>query len=167
MRSLVCLTLLSLALAGCKSEKELNQLRSIEAMRTGEMSRNAAIEQAIISQHTFYPYHFVSGTAHLNSLGRNDLSVLVRHYMHAAGELSLSRGDANDALYQARSQALAAELKSAGIASGRVSVVEGRPGGDGISGARLVKILDAPTGPLGATPSASGTQGSVSSVTQQ
>ena len=111
-------------------------------MRTGENIRNASIEGAIISQHTLYPYHFVTGSAQLNGLGLRDLAVLVRHFGHSAGEVNLARGDVPDPLYQSRTQVVATELRTAGIAANRVSIVDGgRPGGEGISGARLTKIL--------------------------
>lgn len=166
MRALITLSLMLVASSACHIEKERSKLRGFEAMHAGEVIRSASIERAIISQHTLYPYHFIAGTAKLNELGRRDLMVLVRHFEQASGELNLARGDAADTLYKARSEALAEELRSAGIAKDRVRVTAGSPGGDGISGSRLVKILEVPSGPLGATPKASGGTGASSSASR-
>ena len=156
MRLLLPLSVLLVALSACRTEEELNQLHGLGGMRTGEIIRNASIERAIVTQHTLYPYHFMPGTPQLNPLGRRDLDVLVRHFRYAGGEVNLSRGDANEELYAARGQALVAELKTAGIPGNRVSVAEGRPGGEGMSGARLVRILEAARNPLAPAPQAGG-----------
>jgi hypothetical protein len=164
MRIVIALSVLSLALVGCKTEQEQSELRGTAAMRSGETIRNAAIEQAIISQHTLYPYHFITNSPELNELGWRDLGVLVRHFAHASGDLNLARGTTSDALYEKRAQALLTALRTAGIAKDRVAVVEGRRGGAGISGTRRVRIIDSSVNPLGAPPRAGGDTGSAAGM---
>ena len=61
-----------------------------------------ALENAIISQHTLYPYHFVNNGAELNELGKRDLAVLIRHFTKEAGHLNIRKQNISTELYEAR-----------------------------------------------------------------
>src|SRR5436190_13611283 len=61
-----------------------------------------SISNAIITQHTLYPYHFVNGSAELNKLGERDVKVLAGHLVRTPGDISLRRGAEAQGLYDAR-----------------------------------------------------------------
>lgn len=102
--------------------------------------RDAAVSNAIIRQHTLFPYHFDADGAALNELGRRDLSVLAEHYQQNAGELNVRRGDASEALYRSRVQQVAETLARAGVNADRVKISDGPPGGDGMPSEDVVVI---------------------------
>jgi len=107
--------------------------------------RDPAVDNAIITQHTLYPYHFVTGGSTLNELGQHDVAVLAEHYRTlgngATASLSLRRGGASDALYDARVKAVTGELARAGIKGDGVEINNAVAGGDGIRGQRLTTVM--------------------------
>ncbi len=102
---------------------------------------NIGVENAIISQHTLYCYHFTTDGAELNELGSRDLAVLARHFAKHAGTLNVQRGEADEKLYQARIASVMAGLKKAGVNADSMRLSDGMPGGDGMSSERVVEIL--------------------------
>ena len=103
---------------------------------------NVGVENAIITQHTLYPYHFVPNGEALNELGQRDFAVLARHFAEHPGLLNIRQGDGiSPELYKARVAAVTSRLKQAGIEPGRVSVTDGMPGGPGTPSERVVTIL--------------------------
>ena len=62
----------------------LTELSPEERRFANELMTNSpfdeSIKNGIISQHTIYPYHFVSDSARLNELGERDLQVLAAYY---------------------------------------------------------------------------------------
>ena len=62
----------------------LTELSPEERRFANELMTNSpfdeSIKNGIISQHTVYPYHFVSDSARLNELGERDLQVLAAYY---------------------------------------------------------------------------------------
>jgi hypothetical protein len=109
--------------------------------RTGESIRNAQLDQAILRQHTLYAYHFQTGSAALNGLGLRDLDVLAANLRKNSGEINVHRGDAAQALYDARLAAVKDHLVAAGIPAANVAIADGPPGGDGISAERVIGVL--------------------------
>jgi len=107
----------------------------------GDEIQNASLYNAIISQHTLYPYHFLNGSGELNELGARDLCVLIDHYLHAGGDLNVHRGSASQPVYEARVKSVLERLSAAGVPAGAVAVKDGLPGGDGISSERVIVIL--------------------------
>jgi len=103
---------------------------------------NIGVENAIIAQHTLYPYHFVQDGETLNTLGDRDLGVLARHFQEHPGTLNIRRGDVPDELYDARVTHAVEKLKQCGVKIDRVSVSDGVPGGTGMPSERVVMILD-------------------------
>lgn len=101
---------------------------------------DAAISNAIIRQHTLFPYHFDVDGAGLNELGRRDLAVLAEHYQQYAGELNVRRGDVSDVLYQSRVRQVAETLARAGVNAERVKISDGPPGGNGMPSEDVVVI---------------------------
>lgn len=108
---------------------------------TGDLLLAASLQRAIVVQSTLFPYHFVPDAAQLNELGERDLQVLARHFQSHSGSLSVRRGDAGDALAEARLRAVVEALANAGVARDHVLVRDGLPGGDGVASARVIQIM--------------------------
>jgi hypothetical protein len=104
---------------------------------------DGAVRNAIVAQHTLYPYHFVDYSGDLNDLGKRDTAILAAHYKRYPGELNVHRGPEPDGTYQARLKAVADALASGGVASNTIKIGDGMPGGDGISSTRVITILQA------------------------
>jgi len=103
---------------------------------------NTAIENAIISQHTVFPYHFVKNAAQLNELGKRDVAVLAGHFMKHAGDLNIRRHDTPADLYEARVNAVVAQLQEAGVDIERMNIADGMPGGSGMASEKVLIILE-------------------------
>lgn len=84
--------------------------------------RPPSVNDAIIAQHTLYPYHFVPLSPRLNELGRYDLAVLVEQFRQHPSELAIRRGETDAALYQARIDTVMKELVRAGVDVSRLAV---------------------------------------------
>jgi hypothetical protein len=103
---------------------------------------------AVIRQHTIYPYHFVADGASLNELGQRDVSILAGHYAGLQVDqgmppatLSVRRGEAAPALYDARVRAVTAALTRDGVPADRVRVADTVAGGDGMLPGKIKVIL--------------------------
>lgn len=99
------------------------------------------VNNAILAQHTLYPYHFQANCQDLNDLGMHDLCVLASHYCKNPGKLNIRRGNATDALYRARVEAVDAALAKAGVPTDRIQITDGTPGGDGMASEHVIVIL--------------------------
>jgi hypothetical protein len=99
---------------------------------------NIQVENAIVTQHTLYPYHFVTDGAGLNDLGQRDLMVLARHYKEQPGALNVRQGPASATLYGARVAQVQKRLKEAGVDVGRMTISDGMPGGPGMPSEAIV-----------------------------
>lgn len=129
-------------LLGCQENvSEPDKNIDTELVRT---LNNIGVENAIITQHTIYPYHFVTDGEELNELGQRDLAVLTKHFTENAGTLNVRRGQTPAALYEARVAQVVQSLKKAGVDTARVSVSDEMPGGTGMSSERVVTILRQP-----------------------
>jgi hypothetical protein len=105
---------------------------------------DSGIRQAVITQHTLYPYHFVSGGEDLNELGQSDLAALITHYKDEnGGDLNIRRGDASDALYAARVKRIEGRLQLAGVSLNKIRIADAPAGGDGMSSNDAVRALAA------------------------
>jgi len=103
---------------------------------------DTAIENAIISQHTVFPYHFVKNAAQLNELGKRDVAVLAGHFMKYAGDLNIRRHDTPADLYEARVNAVVERLQEAGVDIERMNIADGMPGGSGMASEKVLIILE-------------------------
>jgi hypothetical protein len=103
---------------------------------------NIGVENAIITQHTLYPYHFVVDGEKLNDLGQRDFAVLARHFTEHPGLLNVRREEGiSPELYKARVAYVTSRLKDAGIDPARVSISDGMPGGPGLPSEQVVTVL--------------------------
>ncbi|HKQ49937.1 MAG TPA: hypothetical protein VJZ71_17820 [Phycisphaerae bacterium] len=108
-------------------------------MAESKYFNDTAIQNAIIAQHTLYPYHFVTHSACLNELGEHDFNVLVDHYKTHPGPLNLRRGDAAPELHEARLQFISDRLAKAGINIGPIE--DGHPGGEGMLSEFVLMVI--------------------------
>jgi hypothetical protein len=99
------------------------------------------VENAVVAQHTLYPYHFAANGEELNELGHRDLAVLARHFAKHEGTLNVRRGETAPELYEARLTYIIEELKNAGVDTGRMVIADGMPGGPGMPSERVVTIM--------------------------
>jgi hypothetical protein len=120
-----------------------------------------AIQNAIVSQHTLFPYHFVANGAELNELGQRDLAALISHFIKYPGHLNIRRSKTAADLYEARINMVHEKLLEAGIDMKRISISDGMPGGSGITSERMLVILEQE--PEGASTSTSSSSSSSSS----
>src|SRR6267142_704023 len=138
---LIAVPALLAALAACHSAAQGNDVEKHTGPWAGDEIQNASLNNAIVSQHTLYPYHFVTGSAELNELGARDLNVLVAHFLIAGGDLNVRRGETGQPLYESRVKTVLERLAAAGVTSSSVAVKDGLPGGEGISSERVLVIL--------------------------
>ncbi len=127
--------------AGCGPQSSDQPPDPLNAV-TVQAIANPQIDQAVIAQHTLYPYHFIAGSDKLNELGHRDLYVLAEHFKCAPGSLNVDQGDASADLYSARLKAVTQALKDSGVGTSRVQLTSGLSGGDGLAGPRVIKILE-------------------------
>ena len=103
-----------------QAEKQSKKNLDVELVNT---LNNIGVENAIITQHTLYPYHFGADAGELNELGQRDLMVLARHFKEHPGILNIRRGETAAQLYDARVAHVLSRLKDAGVETSRMSVV--------------------------------------------
>lgn len=101
-----------------------------------------AIKNAVIAQHTLYPYHFHNNGARLNELGEHDLAILVVHFREYPGRLNVPHGEESTKLHAARVKMVMAALRKGGVEANRIEFTDAIPGGDGMVSERVVKILE-------------------------
>ncbi len=141
--SMVVVTLLTGALlAGCEDSTARGPDERVVNTRLMNSYNDTAVQNAIVSQHTLYAYHFVQDAPELNELGERDLAVLTRHFATNGGDLNIRRQDIPAELYQARVNTVRERLREAGIDMNRVRVSEGMPGGSGMASESVLVILE-------------------------
>lgn len=133
-------------LAGCSQnqnvQKNENKDTYVVNKEVVNFLNNIGIENAIIAQHTLFPYHFVKNSAELNELGQKDLAILAKHFSRYPGDLNVRKGDTPADIYQARVNFVINRLKKAGVPADQIRIADGMPGGDGMVSERVIKILD-------------------------
>ena len=101
-----------------------------------------AVQNAIISQHTLFPYHFVNNGEELNELGDSDLNILAMHFLKHPGKLNIRRGNTPEELYQGRIDFVFGQLEQAGVENDQISVADGMPGGSGMLSEKVLTITE-------------------------
>jgi hypothetical protein len=101
-----------------------------------------ALENAIISQHTLYPYQFVKNGAALNELGKRDLDVLIKHFIKEPGFLNIRKSDTPPDLYASRVELVYQKLQKAGLNMDKINISDEMPGGSGIASETILVILE-------------------------
>ena len=103
--------------------------------------RDLAIENAILREHTIYPYQFVENSVELNELGQRDLQILAAHYRQNPGNLNVRRGDLPQEFYRARVKTVIDTLVKADVDADRLRISDDLPGGDGMLSEWMVIIV--------------------------
>jgi len=74
-----------------------------------------AVTQAVVAQHTLYPYDFIDDAAVLNDLGQQHLDILARHFHDYPGTLNLRQDDTPHPLYLQRVAAVSEAMTTNGL----------------------------------------------------
>lgn len=133
--------LLGILLVGCSKTLEQGQDRYSINSELINTYNDIAVQNAIVSQHTLYPYHFVKNSAELNELGLRDFGVLAAHFMKNPGQLNMRRDGVPVDIYHARIELVVDKLKETGIDTGKISITDGMPGGSGMLSEKIIVIL--------------------------
>ncbi len=140
----ICLA--GLLLAGCNEEQAASKTDKNLDVELVNTLNNLQVENAIITQHTLYPYHFETDGAGLNDLGQRDLAVLAKHFKEHPGVLNVRKGETGAELYTARVAQVQSRLKEAGVDVSRITISDGMPGGPGMPSEALVTTTPRTTG---------------------
>lgn len=138
---IMTMALLGILLIGCSETAERSQNRHIINRELINTYNDIAVQNAIISQHTLYPYHFDKNSAELNELGERDLGVLAAHFVKNPGELNVRRNGISADIYKARIEIVLDKLKEAGINVDQMSIANGVPGGPGMLSEKIITVL--------------------------
>jgi hypothetical protein len=139
--TIISICLLLVLLAGCTEDVQKSQDTHSLNSRLIESYGNTSIDNAIISQHTLFSYHFVNNSAELNELGRKDLDVLIKHFKENPGELNIRQGEASNRIYQARVDLVLKKMQEAGVDRSKITVSDGMPGGSGMPSEEVLSVL--------------------------
>ena len=141
---LIAMALVCFVLCGCDEtvQKEPVDKGLINA-RQVNMLNDIAMENAIIAQRTLYPYHFIKDSEQLNELGQRDLSIMTKRFKNYPGQLNVQQGDTPSYIYQERVALVSQKLENAGVDMTKVSIIDGMPGGSGMSTDDVVEIQQA------------------------
>ncbi|MHC4438098.1 MAG: hypothetical protein ACYS3S_12115 [Planctomycetota bacterium] len=127
---------------GCQEDVHKDSSNHLIYSQLVKSYNDIAIQNAIVSQHTLFPYHFVKNGAELNELGRRDLAALTSHFIKHPGQLNIRRHNTTADLYEARVNMVHERLQEAGIDLERISISDGMPGGSGVASERILIILE-------------------------
>lgn len=141
--SMIIMTvLLFVLMSGCQENVQKNLNNHMINSQLVKSYNDIAMQNAIVSQHTLFSYHFVTNGAELNELGRRDLAALTSHFIRYPGHLNIRRDNIAADLYEARINMVHERLLEAGIDMGRISISDDMPGGSGITSERMLIILE-------------------------
>ncbi|MHC4637533.1 MAG: hypothetical protein ACYTBV_08530 [Planctomycetota bacterium] len=132
----------SFLMAGCNENMANGPDRHMINSELVNSYNNIAVHNAVITQHTLFPYHFVKNGADLNELGSSDLKVLTGHFLKYPGRLNIRRGDTPENLYQARTDLVLEKMLEAGLESDKVRISDDMPGGPGMYSEKILTILE-------------------------
>ncbi|MBI4558835.1 MAG: hypothetical protein HY706_14730, partial [Candidatus Hydrogenedentes bacterium] len=76
---------------GCTMWPRLEQERLGNVSMVNMLFQESA-ENAVITERTIRPWHFISDTAVLNEVGEHDLEVLADHFKNHGGNLHMPQG---------------------------------------------------------------------------
>lgn len=103
---------------------------------------NMQVENAVITQHTLYPYHFVENSAELNTLGEKDFEILSEHFAAHPGKLNIKQGVVSDELYGSRVETIVEKLQDNGVDMEKTVIEDGFAGGTGITSTRAIAAVE-------------------------
>ena len=100
------------------------------------------VAQGVIRQRTIFEHEFEPGSARLNGQGKRDLRILAAAMRDDGGTISVPRGSAPAALYEARRESVRKALAAEGIAADRVQLDDAPPGGGGTPTVEALRIRE-------------------------
>ena len=139
---ILTVVLFCISMIGCQESVEESPDKHLINSQLVNSYYDIAMQNAIISQHTLFPYHFVKNGSELNELGQRDLAVLTKHFMQYAGNLNVRRHNTPAELYEARVNVVRERMRKAGIDIERISISDDMPGGSGMASERILIILE-------------------------
>jgi hypothetical protein len=158
LRMMIMTVVFCILIIGCQKDMEKSPDNHLINSQLVKSYNDIAVQNAIESQHTLFPYHFVTNGAELNELGRRDLAALTSYFMNHAGHLNIRRQNTPANLYEARVNLVHARLLEAGVDMERMSISDDMPGGAGVTSERMLVILGQASGGV-----STATSGSISS----
>lgn len=142
MMSFAMSLVLLAAMVGCVEKGQtFSEDRAMMNAWSVDMYHADMINNAILTEHTLYPHHFVHNAAVLNELGEHDLDVLARHYADYPGQMNVRQGVVEDELYQARLRTVVEYMRSRGVDTDRVKMEDRFSGGSGLPAEQVLTIL--------------------------
>ena len=138
----ITIGLFCILLVGCSETIEQGQDRHLINTELINSYNDIAIQNAIIAQHTLFPYHFITNSAELNELGQRDFAVLTRHFIKHPGPLNIRRDDCSTELYQARINFILEQMEKAGLDRKQIHISDDLPAGKAMPSERIITILE-------------------------
>lgn len=142
LRMMIMTVLFCILIVGCQENMEESPNNRLINSQLVRSYNDIAMQNAIVSQHTLFPYHFVTNGAELNELGQRDIAALTSHFIKHPGHLNIRRHNTTADLYEARVNMVHERLQGAGIDMERISISDDMPGGSGIASERVLIILE-------------------------
>lgn len=143
LSTITTISLFCILIVGCQESVQRNSTRQLINTELVNSLSDIQMQNAIITQHTLFPYHFVKNDAELNELGQRDLAILARHFMEHPGQLNIRRdNNIPGLLYEARVNLVLGRLKETSVDTERISISEGMPGGSGMPSEKVLIILE-------------------------
>jgi len=137
----IIMVLFCILMVGCEEAVKESPERHLINSQLINSYNDIALENAIVSEHTLYPYHFVQNGKELNDLGERDLAVLTKHFIKQTGHLNIRRHNVSSDLYESRVESVRKRLQETGIDMERISISDGMPGGSGMASENILIIL--------------------------
>ncbi len=142
LRMMIITVLFCILIVGCQEKMEESPSNQLINSQLVKSYNDIAMQNAIVSQHTLFPYHFVTNGAELNELGQRDIAALTSHFIKYPGKLNIRRHNTNADIYEARVNLVHERLQEAGIDMERIRISDDMPGGSGITSERILIILE-------------------------
>jgi len=142
LNMIIMTVLFCILIIGCQENMQKNPDDRLINNQLVKSYNDIAIQNAIVSQHTLFPYHFVVNGVELNELGKRDLAALTSHFIRHPGHLNIRQAKTDVDLYEARVNMVHERLLEAGIDKERISISDDMPGGSGITSERVLIILE-------------------------
>ena len=140
----------ALAAPGCSSQpKPEPDRRDLSDDKQYELDQqlvrdpfNDQTRLGVIRQRSMGEEHFLPGSSSLSPLGRRDLTILAEALRDDGGSISVRRGQADDALYDARIAEVRRRLEATGIARARIVLNQAPAGGTGVATSAALLIRE-------------------------
>lgn len=142
LRMMIMTVLFCILIVGCQENMEESPNNNLINSQLVRSYNDIAMQNAIVSQHTLFPYHFVANGAELNELGQRDIAALTSHFIKYPGRLNIRRHNTTADIYEARINMVHGRLQEAGIDMERISISDEMPGGSGVTSERVLIILE-------------------------